>query len=562
MGCNIHSARRVLYATSLGSLFLSATGAFAASPCATPTAQVVGGLKVIECLSDKNDLGNSEDDSNYYGWVEVDSGSIVGSPLDKDISKKIMGILFNYKEVTTSVVSISVSQNLGGESTVIYEKPIFLLERNSGDKIEVKASTLSGVKSRVTPYFSLGSGNPELTVRMKVTRARAMNGKDLLDVGKGVDPTASLGNSLISGIGELPYAVIVNRLYAGMLQAFANTSEATSDVKLQFDRTGGYKSAGFSIDFDKSGANRATAALRLRVRPSLITDQVDAAGKLDLSGIKDRRFAELISIFDAQSRKPIPLSKYIDDGNIPRKLIEFETSASSETPTARDVVNRACNDLKKALSSSPVRLSTHDLRLVMFSELLQAGVFKRFAPNELSCTSDMASFWASSYVGLPAISTANAIYRPSTATKNGRLLRLTTALKANDASNRAELLAESLAAKDTPVLAPSTLLPFAGSTPEDDGRIRMNLSGASLATLQATCFGNFKPTNPENLAEATAFAKFTGPDESYLVRVAFDTTQPFDQRFGPRIASLDIKVASDEDKLKLNQKKPEEERCF
>lgn len=521
----------------------------------------VDNLTIERCLSTATTgTGIEGGMGDIYGWVALDSTEAVNVKSKNNFLKAFLGALAGFKEEQTTLISVVLSRNISGVDTVIFDKPLLEIRRVAGsdDQVSVSGTALSG--GRISPYFVPDSGSADVTARVKFSVVENSSGRDLIKAREGLDPGTAVMGSVISGIGELPYAVIVNRLYLGLLTALSKSTRTSTDVGMSFDSSSGYKTARFGIALDATGASKAGFTLRIKGRKSLITDKTNTAGLLDLTSIEGTRFADKINIVDPAAPRVITLSTYLDADKIPRTLTDLGPGGAA-AKTDKDAVDAACRDLRRALFSSPVKLSVHDARLVLYSELKWRGVFDRYNPRELGCTSDLVQRWKSDYAGLTIPDLGPVKVPTALVAKNNRLGRLATAWDNPEADTRSSQLQDNIAGSSIEIVAPADLFPNPGKYPEADGRIRQDLSGPGLGLRQKKCFGNFKPSTPETLAEATAFAQFVGFEPSYLVKIGFDDSQPFDAQFGPRIKSLDIKVADDTDKIIYNQKSSGA-RCF
>lgn len=529
------------------------------TPCAgTKVSDVVTKMKVNGCLStDAADTGISGNLGSYYGWVALDTGGAFTVTKKSAFLKQLLGAITGYDERKTTIASVVISRNISGVDTIIFEKPLAEISRVAGKKDEITVAGIATKDMRVTPFFVPDSGSADLVVRVKLSSVETYKGDDLVTAKKGVDPGAAVTGSLVSGIAELPYAVIVNRLYIGLLSSMSSSVEYSKPIVMSFDSAGSYKKADFEIDLDT--ANTVKFSVKLLGRKSLITTDTTAAGLVDFTAVQGARFADRINVVSPTTQLPVTLSSYLDTNNIPRKLIEL-TPAFTPAPTSKDAVDLACMDLRNALSSSPIKLSFSDVRAILHNELATRGVLAQFDPRTMKCTSGDVTYWKTSLAGLEVPEPVVLI--PMTlADKGKRLLLLAKAWANGDAAQRSGLLQDAISGANISVIAPADLFPNPYIAAGPDGRITQPLSASGLASRMKKCFGNFKPSSPETLAQATAFAQFDGVNPSYLVKIQFEDRLNFDPAFGPRVKAFDIKVADDEDKVNFNQKS-EGDKCF
>ncbi len=538
-----------------------AQGAPAPAPVActgTAAKDTVRTLTIESCLStDAKDTGLEGNLGSYYGWVALDTGGAFTVQKNSPFLKQLLGALTGFNEKKTTIVSVVISRNVGGTDMVVFERPLAEIIRVSGSSDEIKVSTMATADTRVTPFFVPDSGSTDLKARIKLSVVETYKGDDLNKAREGVDPGTNITGSVVSGIGELPYAVIVNRLYIGLLSALSTSADYSNDVTMSFDGATGYKTASFRIALDAASSIRFS--LKLRGRKSLVTTAKTAAGLLDFSDLSDSRFADRISLLDPNTRLPVTLSSYLDANNVPRRLTELATGTTTAR-TDKEAVDLACQDLRQALFSSPVKLGLSDARAVLHNEMKRRGLLARFDARDLACTADQVTRWQSDFAGLAVPDVARTVPM-AVIDKNKRLDLVATAWAQPDQNARTAQFAYSISGSSINVVAPAELFPNAFITPGADGRIAQPLSAPGLASRQKKCFGNYKPSSPETLSEGTAFAQFEGFEASYLIKIQFEDRQNFDPDVGPRVRALDIKVADANDKAMYNQKSAGE-KCF
>jgi len=524
----------------------------------TAATDTVRTLTIESCLSTNvADTGIQGNLGSYYGWVALDTGGAFTVQKKNPFLKALLGALTGFSEKKTTIVSVVISRSVAGIDTVVFERPLAEITRVSGGSDEIKVSTLATADTRVTPFFVPDAGSTDLKARIKLSVVETYKSDDLVKAREGVDPGTPITGSVVSGIGELPYAVIVNRLYIGLLSALSTSADYSKEVAMSFDGAGGYKTASFRIALDATSNIRFS--LKLKGRKSLVTTEKTAAGLLDFSGLSDSRFADQIHLLDPNTKLPVTLSAYLDANNVPRRLTELSTGTTAAR-TDKEAVDLACQDLRKALFSSPIKLGLSDARAVLFNEMKTRNLLDRFDAREMTCTADQVTRWKTEFAGLTVPEPAQPV--PMTVSdKNRRLDLIATAWAQPDQNARTAQFANSISGNSINVVAPAELFPNALINPGADGRITQPLSAPGLALRQKRCFGNYKPSSPETLPEATAFAQFEGFEPSYLVKIQFEDRQNFDPGFGPRVKALDIKAADANDKALYNQKSAGE-KCF
>lgn len=572
---------RLLAAIATASLALAAPkGALGAEP---PTQQctklgaltVAAGanipVEVVPCVTKtlaQPVVGNF---SNYYGQVLLSTTGSGSYKVKNDFGQSIRKY-FGIADKFDAVVSIE----LWKRGTLLYQRPLFTASVDDANGTTVSVNNVNASETEISPYFLLDTNTGSLQAKITVSVLNRRSGQVLETLKQGVDAAAALGGHgwLVTAFNTDQFVTAAAKAESTFYKSYSYSLSVGSETDIGFGDKA-YKSIRYSVtipskDSDKPAA-KVEATISLRTRLSLLTERTIANTLLpdmNKGAESPDSWANRIQLGGEQR-----LDKYIEEGT-PRKLADLDV-VDDETPDTevlrRSQIDAACTSLKKAISESPVKLSDSDKLLVLFDELRRRKVFTVYRAADLSCTSGLVEDWKALKLVVPEPAGNVALPVPEQARK-ARMRLLGKSWRLNNADERSESIPDNFTGFPDSTSNSSNALEFKGivrlTAPADflpgmpspasvdsRGYSTWDIDPKHLARLHNACFGNVKSMITGEPG-ATAFATFVGGEPVlYLIKAYFADDVSWGKE-GPRIKSVSISEASDQDKIEYNHPEP------
>lgn len=525
--------------------------------CPTKASTVINNMTVNRCYDKSSTANEIGDFTFFYGSVEMDLTGNTSFAGNKGIGKALRSF-FKIKGDFTTIVSAELYKSTYGEDVLVYQKPLFSIKVTDRDKTQLEATLTDGADIQISPIFALERNKNQLKLRVKYSLVRDQSGGVTQTIKEGVDIASKFGGHgwLVTAVTEPTFVAFAGKAEAAIYSLFQEQADVNLDTFLRFDNGFGYKAAHFDFAIPTKSNGTSTVGLIVRLKPSQsfigkTRSAPDAAGQTwPQAPMGGGRWADAIVLRDATAGVPAQrLGNYIDAAGVLQKLLPIQPAVvGGGAPLAAiDQIRAACAALENALTGDQYRLSDADVDFVLYDELKRAGVFDRYATDDLPCVNTRQVLWARYGLIKPKIITITAPKEVVLAERNARMEKVATSWSFAEEADRARELGEDFTAT-VQLHAPqgflSSFVPLNG-----EGLQVFPTSPGGLATKKKVCFGNFKP--PADIKGAsTAFAKFDGDDVVYLVRAWFDTSATWEASSGPRIKELKVTVATVEDKVK------------
>lgn len=525
---------RFLAAAALASVFSIAAAAKAqtsAAPSAAPICTVTKlqsgtnaeAVKLCNSPASLAALQSNDPLSFYYGYVEATSlAGSVDATNKRSLGRFLAGIFSTEK--FTAQISVVLEIQTSSGSITLPEQPLMIIQRKSDSEVEVSHLAAAFNQTRITPYFALDDGDPQVTARFRVRRVNKVD-LQVADVAQAATGFAgSLGAEgwLVTNLasGPLLDAITKAQAYAG--RYFSDDVSVSVSAPLSFN-----KPSRVTFETGWSGATPSTfnIALQLGVRQSLVTSRTRVVNaSLSVPDVISAEYAPaggtwangIVIQPGSAGITAKRLDSVLTTSGVPRRLKDLETPAAGSNEPAADRVGAACHDLADALSSDQYfRLNRTDSALVLYDQLVRAGVFSRYPAGQVPCVQNYASLWKTRF-GLSVASVGD---------REVEYAEMEPRLKSLGRSWKKATVPERIAVGESfvspvQVELPMTLYPEISPllTEEVPGVGIGQINANALASRSLSCFGEYRRV-PR--ASATAYARFQGSDEPYVFTMEF-----------------------------------------
>lgn len=490
--------------------------------CAVTKLQSGSNAEAVKLCSSRASLAAFQSNdplSFYYGYVEATSlAGLVDATNKRSLGGFLAGI-FSTQEFTAQISVVLELQTSSG-SVTLPEQPLMIIQRRSNGEVDVSNLAATYNQTRITPYFALDDGDPQVTARFRVRRVNKVEVQvaEIAQAATGLAGSMGAEGWLITNVASGPLLDTITKAQTYASRYFSDDVSVSVSAPLSFNNPSRIT---FETGWTGNTPSTFNVALQLGVRQSLVTNRMRAVNAgLSVPDVISGAYAPAggtwangIVIQPASGGTPARrLDSVLITSGVPRRLKDLETPSAGSNEPAADRVGAACDDLSNALLSDQYfRLNRTDAALVLYDQLARTGVLSRYSAGQVQCVQNFSALWKTRF-GLPLISPGD---------RDIEYAEMEPRLKSLGRSWRRATVPERTAVGEnfvSPVQVelPMTLFPEISQllTEEEPGVGIGQINASALASIGLTCFGEFRRI-PR--ASATAFARFQGNGDPYLV---------------------------------------------
>lgn len=467
--------------------------------------------------------------ANYYGYV---AATIQNTAITVDQKRSLGDFLagiFKSNDFSAQI-SVVIEIDTAFGRTPIAERPLLVVTRKTKDGLDAQVETSMVQDAQITPYFAIDSNNSGVNLRIKVARINDTSSNAVNILKGATDAAASLGGHgwLVNGLSEPTLFKVLTKSQDQITNYFSDETTVSVNSRLDF-RVGGAT----AVTLESGWATGSVTSVfkvefKLKVQQSLITDLLfkpetgprrPNVTDPNLSPPAGSWATRIVVTPATDTSTAKTLAEVLRSNGVPRSLSDLSNDPSKPAVSAAAQVQQACADMSKALADGQYfRLNQTDTELVMYDELLNNGVFRKFATKDLQCVANLTSAWKAKYGLVPP---SNAVV---VVVAFGQIDSRFRALSGRWRAATPELRRVSLGDSFTgpvSVQVPVSLFPGLAAVlvSDDAGMGTGQINPKALAEVQLSCFGNYQKDS-DATDVGTGYAKFGGP-ETYLIRARF-----------------------------------------